>query len=55
MKKKKIFYLKPAGPGKAPNELDAVTGATGTSRAVEAFLNQELQKFLKEFRESIIR
>jgi len=52
---KKIFYLKPAGPGKAPNELDAVTGATGTSRAVEAFLNQELQRFLKKFRETTIR
>ncbi len=52
-KDKKIFYLKPAGPGKAPNELDAVTGATGTSRAVEAFLNQELQRFLKEFRETM--
>lgn len=52
---KKIFYLKPPGPGKAPQELDAITGATGTSRAVEAFLNQELTRFLKEFRESFIK
>ncbi len=52
---KMIFYLKPAGQGKAPNELDAVTGATGTSRAVEAFLNQELQRFLEEFHESMTK
>lgn len=50
---KKIFYLKPAGAGKKSNELDAITGATGTSRAVEAFLNQDLKRFLKEFRESV--
>ena len=43
---KKIFYLKPAGSGKAENELDAITGATGTSRAVEAFLNKELDLFI---------
>jgi Na+-transporting NADH:ubiquinone oxidoreductase subunit C len=45
---KKIFYLKPAGPGKVPNELDAITGATGTSRAVEAFVNRDLDRFLRE-------
>ena len=45
---KKIFYLRPEGVGKSPNELDAVTGATGTSRGVEAFLNQELDHFLRE-------
>jgi Na+-transporting NADH:ubiquinone oxidoreductase subunit C len=45
---KKIFYLKPAGPGKGPNELDAITGATGTSRAVEAFVNRDLDRFLRE-------
>lgn len=43
----KIFYLKAAGKGQAKNELDAVTGATGTSRAVEAFLNKELDHFLE--------
>ena len=43
----KIFYLKTAGTGQAKNELDAVTGATGTSRAVEAFLNKELDHFLE--------
>lgn len=45
---KKIFYLKPAGTTGAPNELDAITGATNTSSAVEAFLNDELDYFLKE-------
>ena len=45
---KKIFYLKPAGTGEAPNELDAITGATGTSRGVEAFVNQDLDHFLRE-------
>ncbi len=45
---RKIFYLKPAGPGKRPNELDAITGATGTSRAVEAFVNRDLDRFLRD-------
>ena len=45
---KKIFYLKPAGTGGAREELDAVTGATGTSRAVEAFVNRELDHFLRD-------
>ena len=45
---KRIFYLKPEGTGKAPNELSAITGATGTSRAVETFLNNDLEHFLKE-------
>jgi Na+-transporting NADH:ubiquinone oxidoreductase subunit C len=47
---RKIFHLKPEGTGTAPNELDAVTGATGTGRAVEAFLNRELDRFLRDFR-----
>jgi Na+-transporting NADH:ubiquinone oxidoreductase subunit C len=40
--------LKPAGTGEEPNELDAITGATGTSRGIEAFVNQELDDFLRE-------
>lgn len=43
-----IFYLKPEGTARASNELDAITGATNTSSAVEAFLNQELDHFLRE-------
>lgn len=50
---KKIFTLKPEGTGSAPNELDAITGATGTSRAVEAFLNDELDRFLENFLEKL--
>jgi Na+-transporting NADH:ubiquinone oxidoreductase subunit C len=41
-----IFYLKPEGTAQAPNDLDAITGATNTSAAVETFLNQELDHFL---------
>lgn len=46
---RKIFYLKLSGSKERPNELDAITGATGTSRAVETFLNEELDNFLKNF------
>jgi Na+-transporting NADH:ubiquinone oxidoreductase subunit C len=49
----KIFYLKPVGTTEAPNELDAITGATNTSSAVEAFLNEELNYFLKELWSSV--
>jgi Na+-transporting NADH:ubiquinone oxidoreductase subunit C len=48
-----IFYLKPEGTAQASNELDAITGATNTSAAVETFLNRELDYFLKELWESI--
>jgi Na+-transporting NADH:ubiquinone oxidoreductase subunit C len=48
-----IFYLKPEGTAQATNELDAITGATNTSSAVEAFLNRELDQFLKELWRSI--
>jgi len=46
---KKIFYLKAGGTSQEPNELDAITGATGTSRGIETFLNRELDQFLKKF------
>ena len=45
---KNIFYLTPEAPQKKADELDAITGATNTSRAVEAFLNKDLDFFLKE-------
>ena len=47
---KKIFYLKPEGTGRSPNELDAITGATMTSRGIESFLNSDLDHFLEEIR-----
>lgn len=50
---KKIFYLRQEGTGKAPNELDAITGASNTSDAVEAFLNRDLDVFLREIWGSI--
>ena len=45
---RKIFYLRTTGPKKGPHELDAITGATGTSRGIETFLNEELERFLRE-------
>jgi Na+-transporting NADH:ubiquinone oxidoreductase subunit C len=44
----KIFYLKPEGAAQGPDELDAITGATNTSRAVETFLNRDLERFLED-------
>ena len=49
----KIFYLTPESIGKRENELDAITGATQTSHAVEQFLNHELDRFLKVFRKTL--
>jgi Na+-transporting NADH:ubiquinone oxidoreductase subunit C len=48
-----IFYLKPEGTAQEANELDAITGATNTSTAVETFLNQELDIFLKRLWEQL--
>ncbi|MEE8377495.1 MAG: FMN-binding protein [Candidatus Aminicenantaceae bacterium] len=48
-----IFYLTMEGTQKAANELDAITGATNTSSAVEVFLNQDLDYFLRELWGSI--
>ncbi len=48
-----LFYLTPPGTGKRPNQLDAITGATGTSRAVETFLNRELKHLLDTIRPHI--
>ena len=49
-KGRKIFYLKPQGTSQKPEELDAITGATQSSMAIEAFLNQELDNFVKNIR-----
>ena len=51
--RKKIFYLKPEGTGTNPNELDAITGATNTSAAIETFLNRDLDQFLREIWDSV--
>lgn len=47
---KKIFYLIPEGTSRKPEELDAITGATQSSMAIEAFLNKELDYFLKNLK-----
>ncbi|MDP2938908.1 MAG: FMN-binding protein [Candidatus Omnitrophota bacterium] len=39
----KIIFS-PSGKSKANNEVDAITGATGSSRALEKLLNETLQK-----------
>jgi len=49
---KPFFRLVQPGTATDPGELDAVTGATGTSRAVETFLNREIHSFLETFGEN---
>lgn len=44
--KKRYFHLVPPGTSKAENEVDAVTGATGTSRAVERLIDKNLKDYL---------
>lgn len=48
-----IFYLTPEGGQKKSNQLDAITGATNTSSAVEAFLNRDLDFFLEQLWSSV--
>lgn len=43
---RRYFSLVPPGTSKAENELDAITGATGTSRAVERLINENLRDYL---------
>ncbi len=38
--------VQPLGSELGPHDVDAITGATGTSRAVEVFLNRDLRRFL---------
>lgn len=40
------FRLVPPGSADGPGELDAITGATMTSKAIERFLNRELDSFV---------
>ncbi|MDP6107997.1 MAG: FMN-binding protein [Candidatus Brocadiia bacterium] len=44
--KGRLIRFMPPGSELGPHEVDAVTGATGTSRAVELFLNRDLRLFL---------
>ena len=42
-----LIRLLPPGSELGPHDVDAVTGATGTSRAVERFMNEYLRLFLE--------
>jgi len=42
----RYFYLVPPGTSRAENELDAITGATGTSRGVERLIDDNLRDYL---------
>jgi len=45
----RFIDLEPPGEGAGPpGSLDAITGATNTSAAVEAFLNRDLYRFLRD-------
>jgi Na+-transporting NADH:ubiquinone oxidoreductase subunit C len=44
--KGRYFRLVQPGSAAGPDELDAITGATETSRAIERFLNSELDLFI---------
>lgn len=52
-KGRKTFFLKPAGTSQKPEELDAITGATQSSQAIERFLNKELDYFLKNMADGL--
>lgn len=41
----KLIFL-PEGKAKSPNEVDAITGATGSSRALEKLINEHVQRYL---------
>jgi Na+-transporting NADH:ubiquinone oxidoreductase subunit C len=45
-KEGKYFSFVPTGTARADNELDAITGATGTSRGVERLVNENVKDYL---------
>ena len=47
---KQYFYLVPEEDKKRKNDLDAITGASRTSDAVESFLNRELKIVVEELK-----
>lgn len=46
----KISFVPSGGASKAANEVDAITGATGSSKALEKLLNETIQKKLSLLR-----
>ncbi len=51
---KQYFYLVPEEDRKRKNDLDAITGASRTSDAVQAFLNRELRVVVSEIKKGRI-
>lgn len=49
------FYLTPEGDEKRNNDLDAITGASRTSDAVELFLNRVLKVVVEELRNNSLK
>lgn len=45
-KDERYFSLRPPGRARAADEVDAITGATGTSRAVERLIDRSLKDYL---------
>jgi len=45
-KEERHFSLVPAGTATAENEVDAITGATGTSRGVERLIDKDLKDYV---------
>ena len=45
----KLIFM-PQGKAKNKNEVDAITGATGSSRAFEKVINENVQKYLSVFK-----
>jgi Na+-transporting NADH:ubiquinone oxidoreductase subunit C len=51
----KYFDFLPPGTAQAPREVDAITGATETSRRVDSFLNDSLRDTLDWLREQQLK
>jgi Na+-transporting NADH:ubiquinone oxidoreductase subunit C len=45
-KDQRYFSFRPSGTAKAENDVDAITGATGTSKAVERLIDRNLKDYL---------
>ena len=49
----RYFYLRPPMRARAANEVDAITGATGTSKAVERLIDRSLRNYLSWIAEEL--
>lgn len=48
----RLVFL-PEGKSNGPNEVDAITGATGSSRALEKLINENVQKYISVFKAKV--